>query len=99
MEANDRITLELDPSLKHRLKAAAALKGVSMSQYCWAAVVRELARDEAKGAGGRSFDRQSFERLAELRREIFGGKPLPGNSVDLIREAREIREKEMDGWA
>ena len=35
----------------------------------------------------------------ELQREIFGGKRLPGNSADLIREAREIRDAENEGWA
>ena len=38
------------------------------------------------------------ERFAELRDEIFGDRTLPGNSADLIREAREIRDAEMDRW-
>ena len=32
-----------------------------------------------------------------LHWEMFKGKPLPGNSVDLLREAREIRDAQMDG--
>ena len=44
-------------------------------------------------------DKPDDELLAELRREIFGGKPLPGSSADLIREAREIRDAETEGWA
>ena len=168
MEAeNVRVVLELDPALRRRLKEAAALKGVSIAQYCCAAVVRELAKDEANGVGklpasrtsfarlearrdeilgdrvfsgdstelireasevgedqaddGRGIDIRAFERLVELRkkyargrpmsdkpdhesfgelrREIFKGKPLSGNSVDLLREAREIRDKQMDEWA
>ena len=39
------------------------------------------------------------ERFAELRDEIFGDRTLPGNSADLIREARAIRDAEMEGWA
>ena len=39
------------------------------------------------------------ELFAQLRKEIFAGKPLPGNSADLIREAREIRDTEIEGWA
>ena len=39
------------------------------------------------------------ELFAELRQEIFGGKPLLGSSADLIREARDIRDAETEGWA
>lgn len=94
-----RLTLDLDPPFQRRLKAVAALKGVSMRQYCQAAIDRELVKDEASGIAGALPKRPDHEVLAELRWEIFGGKPLPGNSADLIREAREIRDAEIDGWA
>ena len=41
-----RLTLDLDPQLQRRLKAVAALKGVSMRQYCQTAIEKELASDE-----------------------------------------------------
>ena len=44
-----RLTLDLDPTFQRRLKAIAALKGVSMRGYCQAAIGRELTRDEANG--------------------------------------------------
>ena len=93
-----RLTLDLDPTFQRRLKAIAALKGVSMRGYCQAAIDRELTRDEANGMAGLLSDKPDHELFAELRQEIFGGKPLPGNSADLIREAREIREAETEGW-
>lgn len=99
MEAENRITLNLDPAIQRRLRIAAALKGVSVRQYCRSAIGRELEKDEDNVMPGWSFDRKSFERLVKLREEIFGGRRLPGNSVDLIREAREIRDAEIDGWA
>lgn len=43
-------------------------------------------------------DKTDDELFAQLRREIFAGKPLPGDSADLIREAREIRDTEIKGW-
>ena len=43
-------------------------------------------------------DKTDDELFAELRKEIFAGKPLPGNSADLILEAREIRDTEIKGW-
>ena len=94
-----RLTLDLDPPFQRRLKAIAALKGVSMRKYCESAIGRELTRDETKGLVGLLPRKPDHELLAELRWEIFGGKPLPGDSADLIREAREIRDAETEGWA
>lgn len=100
MEAErKRLTLDVDASIQRRLKVVAALKGITMRQYCQTAIDRELAKDESEVAFGRSFDRQSFERVVARRQELFGGHPLPGDSVDLIREAREIRDSETKGWA
>ena len=94
-----RLTLDLAPAFQRRLKVMAALKGISMREYCQTAIDRELTKDEANGAGGLSADKPDHERFAELQKVVFGTKKLPGNSVDLIREAREIRDAEMDGWA
>ena len=93
-----RLTLDLDPAFQRRLKVIAALKGVSMRQYCQTAIDRELTRDEAESESRMPFDRQSFERVVARREKVFGGRPLPGASVDLIREAREIREDEVANW-
>ena len=93
-----RLTLDLDPVFQRRLKAIAALKGVTMRRYCQDAIGRELTRDEANGMGGLLSDKPDHERFAELRQEIFGGKRLPGSSADLIREAREIRDAEIERW-
>jgi hypothetical protein len=41
-----RLTLDLDPPFQRRLKARAALKGVSMRQYCLAAIEAEMLKDE-----------------------------------------------------
>ena len=100
MEAKrKRLTLDLDPIFQRRLKAIAALKGVSMRRYCQDAIDRELAKDEGNGIRGLLSAKPDHELFAELRNEIFGNRTLPGNSADLIREAREIRDAEMDGWA
>lgn len=94
-----RLTLDLDPAFQRRLKVIAALKGVSMRRYCQTAIDRELTKDEAEGVSERRFDRQSFERVVARREELFGGRPLPGDSVDLIREARELRDDEVENWS
>ena len=100
MEAKKkRLTLDLDPTSQRRLKGITALKGASMGAYCQAAVDRELTSYEVNGMAGLLSDKPDDELFAELRQEIFGGKPLPGSSADLIHEAREIRDAETAGWA
>ena len=94
-----RLTLDLAPTFQRRLKAIAALKGVSMRRYCQDAIDQELIKDEANGMSGLLSDKPDHELFAELRQDIFGGKPIPGSSVELIREAREIRDAEIEGWA
>ena len=91
-----RLTLDLDAPLQRRLKAVAALKGVSMRQYCQTAIEKQLIQDDVNGTHRPASSKEAFERLVALRKEIFGDKVLPGSSVDLIREAREIRDKELE---
>ncbi len=92
MEAKrKRFTLDLDPPVQRRLNTIAAIKGISMRQYCLTAITRELSKDEAQGIIDLPFGHEALDRLDTLRREIFGDKVLPGDSVDFIREARESR--------
>jgi len=44
-----RFTLDLEPSFQLRLKVIAALKGVSMREYCLLPIEMQLAKDEADG--------------------------------------------------
>ena len=149
-----RLTLDMDPAFQRRLKATAALKGVSMRQYCLTAIDRELDKDEVDSGdtetvtapSGKSASReldkkgQMVQREArftrkdgtvvkgfvlrdaeddepepidlnkkrphgfhpsefrKLRKELFGDRVFPGNSVDLLRKARAIRDAQMENW-
>jgi hypothetical protein len=86
-----RLTLDLAPEFQRRLKVVAALKGISMRQYCLTAIGRELAKDEAAGVTILPFGHEALDRLDALRKEIVGDDVLPGDSVELIRETRESR--------
>ena len=68
-----------------------------MRGYCQSAIDRELAKDEAGGMDGLLADKPDHELFAELQREIFGDKILGGNSADLIREVRGIRDARWRG--
>ena len=83
-----RLTLDLDPPVQRRLKAVAALKGISMRRYCLTAIERELTRDAANGAFAGSFN---IEALVALQEEAFGDKVLPGDGAEFILAARESR--------
>lgn len=92
MEARKkRLTLDLEPTFQRRLKALAALKGISMRRYCLTAIKGELPKDEAQGATSLPFGEEVLDRLAALRAEVFKGRTLPGDSAELIREARAGR--------
>ena len=66
-----------------------------MRGYCQTAIDRELTRDKANGMTVLLSDKPDHEIFAEFRQELFGGEPLPGRSADFIREAREIRDAEI----
>jgi hypothetical protein len=81
----------LDAPLQRRLKAVAALKGISMCRYCQAAIEKELTIDEAQGLTALPFGEEALDRLEALQSKIFQERTLPGDSAELIREARASR--------
>lgn len=93
-----RLTLDMDPAFQRRLKATAALKGVSMRQYCLTAIEGKLDKDEVGSGNVEPSQDTDSVRFARVRKEVFGGRKLPGNSVDLLRDVREIRNKQMEEW-
>ena len=92
-----RLTLDLEPTFQRRLKVVAALKGVTMRQYCYTAIDRELAQDEANGIAGPASSRSDAERFEELQKKYFGDSVLPRSGAESIREAREARDAQLEG--
>ena len=96
MANKKRFTLDLDPEVQHRLKVAAALRGVSMRQYCLAAIEKELQKEEEFPIEKPALSEEAFGRLNALRDEIFGARVLPGDSAEVIREERERRSQDLE---
>ena len=94
-----RLTLDLEPTFQRRLKVVAALKGVTMRQYCYTAIDRELAQDESQSIAGPAYGRSDAARFEELQQKYFGDRTLPGNGAEFIREAREARDAQLEGLA
>jgi len=91
MNKRKRLTIDLDPLIQRRLKMIAALKGISMRRYCLRAIEKELAVDGSEEAKALPFGEEALNRLSSLQAEVFGGRQVPGDSADLIREARAAR--------
>lgn len=92
-----RLTLDLEPTFQRRLEVVAALKGVTMRQYCYTAIDRELAQDEAQGIAAPASSRSDAGRFEELQQKYFGDSKLPGSGAEFIREAREARDAQFEG--
>ena len=92
-----RLTLDLEPTLERRLKVAAALKGVTMRQYCYTAIGSELENDERRGVESPVSRWSDAERFEELQKKYFGDRVLPGSGAEFIREAREARAAQPGG--
>ena len=91
-----RLTLDMDPGFQRRLKATAALKGVSMREYCLSAIDRELAKDEGDEDKGLNPATPASEHYTILRRGFTGDMVLSGDSENVLREARAIRDAEIE---
>ena len=91
-----RLTLDLDVPLHRRLKAIAALKGVPMREYCQTAIEHALQNETAAGIEPLPWNEDSLNRMDALRTRLFGDGILPGDSVEDLREARAIRDEQLD---
>ncbi|MBI4305773.1 MAG: hypothetical protein HY678_05585 [Chloroflexi bacterium] len=91
MKDKTRFTLDMDPVFQRRLKVTAAVKGITMREYCLAAIQRELARDDEQGMTTLPFGHDALDRLAALQSEVFQGRTLRGDSAELIRQSRARR--------
>ena len=92
-----RLTLLLEPEAQRRLQDAAARQGVSVQDLCRSAIDNALDKfaQDADGAAKPHFDIEAF---IALQKQTFGDRVLPGSSVDLIHEAREERDRQMESW-
>ena len=48
MTSKKRIIIEVEEEFQRRLKATAAMQGVSMKEYCQRVIGKELEKDEAE---------------------------------------------------
>ena len=89
-----RLTVDISPALKRRIKVAAAAQDMPVSAYIarvlgQAIPVSEAVVKTSDGAVSSGMMRRAEELRAEQR------APFPEDSADLIREAREQRHSQL----
>ena len=100
-DENRIISIAVDPDTEERLKAAAALRDVSIEQICFE-IIEEESRNPYLGGGpyilgGKQTAKRNFAQIFAESYALTGGAPLGGpDSSKLIREAREERMREIE---
>jgi predicted transcriptional regulator len=89
-----RLTVDISPALKRRIKVAAAAQDMPVSAYVAQALEQAVpAADSVNRASDGTITAGMIRRAAALRAEQK--EPFPEDSADLIREAREQRDAEL----
>ena len=89
-----RLTVDISPALKRRIKVAAAAQDMPVSAYVARVLGQVVPASEAvvkasDGAVSSNMTRRAEQLRAEQR------APFPEDSADLIREAREQRHTQL----
>ncbi len=89
-----RLTLNIPPALRRRVKVAAAAQDLSVSAYVTRVLDRAVpARRAVKRTPDGTIAAETLRRFAGLRAEQAA--PFPEDSADLIRESRMEREHQL----
>ena len=88
-----RLTVDINPALKRRIKVAAAAQDIPISAYVAGVLEQAVPVSEAvvKASDG-AITSNMMRRAEQFRAEQKA--PFPEDSADLIREAREQRHSQ-----
>lgn len=93
-----RITIDVSPELRKRIKKAASEHDVSISKFLGRIIEEAVPEEEGTVVyQGHPVTREAIERLRQVRERILqdrGGKPFE-NTNELIWEMREERSEEL----
>ncbi len=90
-----QLTLSLDEALCKRLRVTAGRMSVPVSDYCANAIEAALQSD---APSLRTIEERinALDSIDALRKEIFGDRVVKSDSVLDIREARAMRDEQID---
>jgi hypothetical protein len=81
-----------DPAVRRQVKAAAAKRDLSVTEYCLRAILRQLAKDGERLPQRTRAPLEAAARQArQFQAETFQGRAFSINSAELITEARVER--------
>jgi hypothetical protein len=89
-----RLTIDIKPALKRRIKVAAAAQDMPVSAYIARVLEQSLPAAEAMTKVSDGIVTSAMVQRAEALRKQQK-EPFPEDSADLIREAREERFDEL----
>jgi len=93
----ERVTLDLSAELSERVQAVARQHNLSASQYLESLLEEIVPKHSNAEQVRRPVTLEDVERLMRVREQLLrdrGGKPFE-SSVELLRQEREEREKEL----
>jgi hypothetical protein len=91
-----RFTLDMSAELQTRIKIAAASEGVTMREYTLSAIEHRLNRDQIRTLVPGRFSLKTIQEARDMKKQIFGKRRLPEESVVLIHQSREERISELE---
>ena len=101
MKERTRITIDISPELRTRIKVAAAENGISISEYLGRILEESVPVKDTGITRGHPVTREAIERLRRLREQIFQehNRQFFEDSVELLRRQREERTRQLMGEA
>lgn len=96
-----RITIDISPYLRKRIKIAAAESDLSIGEFL-SNILEEAIPDKTQThrQQGHPVTREAIERLRQLRKQIMEdrqGRPFEESSTEMLERAREERTRELMG--
>lgn len=92
-----RIVIDITPELNERIQAAARQHNLTIDQYLEGLLDEVIPEQDTTQRPRKSINPEAVEKLWQLQEQILrehGGKPFE-SSVELLRESREERDKEL----
>jgi hypothetical protein len=99
MKERTRITIDVSPELRKRIKVAAAENGVSISEYLGRILEESVPARAAESTEGHPVTLEAVERLRRLREKIFreNNEQYFEDSSELLYQQREERTRQLMG--
>lgn len=99
MKERTRITIDVSPELRTRIKVAAAENAISISEYLGRILEESVPAQNSGRAQGHPVTLEVIEQLRRLREQIFqeNNRQFFEDSAELLRQQREERTRQLMG--